>query len=64
METRQMRRNTRIIKKQMLDQNSVDLVSHVLEDLKPTEPFVYFAVTVHETSSTPKEWKTMTMNYK
>ena len=64
MEARQMRRSTRIIKKQRSDQNAVDFVSHILEDLKPTERFVYCAVKIFETTSTQKEWKIKTTNYK
>ena len=64
METRQMRRSTKIIKKQRLDQHGVDFVSHILEDLKPTERFVYCAVKILETTLAQKEWKTMTINYK
>ena len=64
METRQTRRSTRITKNQRSDQHGVDFVSHVLEDLKPTERFVYCAVKILETSSTSKEWKTKTINYK
>ena len=64
METRQMRRSTRITKKQRSDQHAVDFVSHILVDLKPTERFVYCAVKIFETTSTPKEWKAKTINYK
>ena len=59
-----MRRSTRITKKQRSDQQAVDFFSHILEDLKPTERFVYCAVQIFETTSTQKKRKTMTINFK